>query len=208
MLKYINTVALPFMAAIAIPSAIAEVSFPPPPVEPPPPVPPVEMAKVSPEKPKEMILSCIGCNSNESKTLSFFQDRGIKDKNSLATIMGNIRQESTFVPNICEGGARVPYGSCGGGYGLIQWTSSDRYYGLGKFAYKYGGSPSSLGTQLRYLVNEVQWRRIEPSMMAAGKTIPTYMGYCYSWLGWGIEGPRTRYAYDYAKRMILVPVES
>ncbi len=37
--------------------------------------------------------------------------------------MGNIRQESTFVPNICEGGSRTSWGNCGRGYGLIQWTS-------------------------------------------------------------------------------------
>jgi hypothetical protein len=45
-------------------------------------------------------------------TLAYFQDRGIKDRNALATIMGNIRQESTFVPNICEGGNRTGYYNC------------------------------------------------------------------------------------------------
>ena len=107
--------------------------------------------EVAPEKPKELRLICKGCNENENVTLAFFQDRGIKDRNALATIMGNIKQESGFVPNICEGGARTSYHGCGRGYGLIQWTSANRYYGLGDFAKKYEGNPSTLPTQLRYL---------------------------------------------------------
>jgi hypothetical protein len=68
-----------------------------------------ETKEVVPEKPKVKRLVCKGCNTNETKTVEFLQKRGITDKNALATIMGNIRQESTFTPNICEGGARVPY---------------------------------------------------------------------------------------------------
>ena len=59
--------------------------------------------EVAPPKPKEKRLICKGCNENENVALEYFQDIGIKDRNALATIMGNIRQESTFVPNICEG---------------------------------------------------------------------------------------------------------
>ena len=157
-------------------------------------------------KPKEKRLICKGCNEHENVTLAFFQDRGIKDRNALATIMGNIRQESTFVPNICEGGSRTSWSNCGGGYGLIQWTSANRYYGLGDFAKKYGGSPSSLHTQLRYLTNEVQWQRIKDRMKTPGKSINRYMDYAYSWIGWGHHGARTSYAHDYASRLILVEV--
>ena len=158
-------------------------------------------------KPKEKRLICKGCNEHENATLAFFQDRGIKDRNALATIMGNIRQESTFVPNICEGGARTSYRGCRwGGYGLIQWTSANRYHGLGEFARKYGGSPSSLETQLRYLTTEVQWQRIEDRMKIPGKSINRYMNYAYSWIGWGHHGARTSYAYDYANRLITVEV--
>ena len=56
-----------------------------------------------PEKPKEKRLICKGCNENENATLAYFQSLGVKDRNALATIMGNIRQESTFAPNVCEG---------------------------------------------------------------------------------------------------------
>ena len=162
--------------------------------------------EVAPEKPKEIRLICKGCNENENVTLAFFQDRGIKDRNALATIMGNIKQESGFVPNVCEGGWRTHYSGCGRGYGLIQWTSANRYYGLGDFAKKYEGNPSSLHTQLRYLTNEVQWQRIETRMKTPGKSIDRYMNYAYSWIGWGIHGARTHYAHEYANRMITVEV--
>jgi len=162
--------------------------------------------EVAPEKPKELRLICKGCNEHENATLAYFQDRGIKDRNALATIMGNIKQESGFVPNICEGGWRTHYSGCGRGYGLIQWTSANRYYGLGDFAKKYEGNPSTLHTQLRYLTNEVQWQRIEDRMKTPGKSIDRYMNYAYSWIGWGIHGARTHYAHEYANRMITVEI--
>jgi hypothetical protein len=162
--------------------------------------------EVAPEKPKEKRLICKGCSEHEQLALEFFQDQGIKDRNALATIMGNIKQESMFVPNICEGGSRTRWHNCGRGYGLIQWTSSDRYYGLGEFAKKFGGDPSNIHTQLRYLTNEVQWQRIETRMKTPGKSINRYMDYAYSWIGWGIHGARTSYAHEYANRLITVEV--
>ena len=162
--------------------------------------------EVAPEKPKEKRLICKGCSEHEQLAVDYFQEQGIKDRNALATILGNIKQESMFVPNICEGGSRTQYHHCGRGYGLIQWTSSDRYYGLGDFAKKYGGSPSALPTQLRYLTTEVQWKRIEDRMKTPGKSINRYMDYAYSWIGWGIHGARTSYAHEYASKLITVEV--
>jgi hypothetical protein len=162
--------------------------------------------EVAPEKPREKRLICKGCNEHENAALAYFQGRGIKDRNALATIMGNIRQESTFVPNICEGGSRTSWSNCRGGYGLIQWTSANRYYGLGDFARRIGDSPSSIHTQLRYLTTEVQWKQIEDRMKIPGKSIDRYMDYAYSWIGWGHHGARTSYAYDYANRLILAEV--
>jgi hypothetical protein len=162
--------------------------------------------EVAPEKSKEKRLICKGCSNQEQIALDYFQEVGIKDRNALATIMGNIKQESTFVSNICEGGSRTNYRNCYGGYGLIQWTSANRYYGLGDFAKRYGGSPSSLNTQLRYLTNEVQWKRIEEKMKTPGKSIYSYMNAAYSWIGWGHHGARTSYAYDYASRLVQVEV--
>ena len=162
--------------------------------------------EVAPEKPKEIRLICKGCNENENLTLAFLQEEGITDRNALATIMGNIKQESNFHANICEGGSRTSWNNCYGGYGLIQWTSANRYYGLGDFAKKHGGSPSSLQTQLRYLTNEVQWQRIVDRMKTPGKSINRYMDYAYSWIGWGHHGARTHYAHEYASRLITVEV--
>lgn len=208
------TVALPLLATVTTNAATLPSVFPPPPVSGPPqysiiqeePTLKTATKEVAPEKPKEKRLICKGCNEHENAALAYFQERGIKDRNALATIMGNIRQESTFVPNICEGGSRTSWGNCGRGYGLIQWTSANRYYGLGDFARRIGGSPSSLHTQLRYLTTEVQWKQIEDRMKTPGKSIDRYMNYAYSWIGWGHHGARTSYAYDYANRLILAEV--
>ena len=152
------------------------------------------------EEEKLKRLICKSCNANEQNTLAFLQDKGITDKNALATIMGNIRQESTFIPNICEGGARTSYHNCGGGYGLIQWTNAPRYYGLGRHARSIGGSPSSLSTQLSYLLSEGDWKMVEDRMKTPGKSIDRYMAYARQWIRWGHHGARTDYAYGYASK--------
>ena len=205
-------VALPLLASVTTTSATLPV-FPPPPVQGPPPFAIIKEFEtktatkaVAPEKPKEKRLICKGCSDNENIALNYFQDAGIKDRNALATILGNIKQESMFVPNICEGGSRTSYHSCYGGYGLIQWTSANRYHGLGDFAKRFGGSPSSIYTQLRYLTNEVQWKDIETRMKVPGKSINRYMNYAYDWIGWGIHGARTSYAHEYASKLISVEV--
>jgi hypothetical protein len=207
------TVAMPLLAMVTTTTATLPQVFPPPPANNPPfaivpeePTSKTAIREVAPEKPKEKRLICKGCNEHENTTLAYFQNKGITDKNALATIMGNIRQESTFIPNICEGGSRTSWHNCNGGYGLIQWTSSDRYYGLGEFAKRFGGSPSNIHTQLKYLSNEVQWKRIEHKMKTPGKSIDRYMNYTYTWIGWGHHGSRTHYAYDYARRIIEIEV--
>ena len=165
--------------------------------------------EVAPEKPKEKRLVCKGCNSNETRTLEFLQSRGITDRNALATIMGNIRQESTFFPNICEGGARVSYHQCrSGGFGALQWTNAPRYYGLGKFAAKIGGDPSTLDTQLKYMLYESDWKMIETQMKTPGKSINDYMRLARKWIRWGHTGARVDFAYDYSRRLILSKVDS
>ena len=151
----------------------------------------------------ETVWKCKDCNQTESYTLEYLQKQGIKDKNALATIMGNIKQESDFTPNICEGGSITRYESCGGGYGLIQWTSSDRYYRLGSVARAVGMSPSSLEGQLNYMLSEPQWKGIEYQMKSPGRSIDGYMNVAYRWIGWGIHGARTNFAYRYANKMYL-----
>ena len=152
---------------------------------------------------EEKEWKCPGCNDNEKYVLEQLQKKTkISDRNALATIMGNIKSESNFIPNICEGGARVPYNRCySGGYGLIQWTSTNRYLGLGRFAKKYGYDPSSLEGQTAYMINEYTFQKYLPEFEGTGRTVSQYMVGAYYWLGWGIKGYREQYAYDYTKKM-------
>lgn len=146
---------------------------------------------------------CPDCTPEEKYVLKQLQKTTkISDRNALATILGNIKQESKFTSNICEGGARVSYSDChSGGYGLIQWTSENRYLGLGKFAEKYGCDPSSFECQTRYMINEDIFQNYLPFFEGSGQTVSYYMGAAYKWLGWGIKGPRQTYSYDYVNRL-------
>ena len=147
---------------------------------------------------------CPSCNKNEQYVLDQLQTVAqITDRNALATIMGNIKQESGFVPNICEGGARVPYNRCyRGGYGLIQWTTERRYANLGLFCKKYKCNPSSLEGQTRFMINESQFQKLLPEWRTTGHRVSQYMVPAYYWLGWGIEGDRRMYSYNYSKRLV------
>jgi hypothetical protein len=148
---------------------------------------------------------CETCTPEEQYVLAELQEHTrITDRNALATIMGNIKQESKFIPDICEGGDRVSYSDCrSGGYGLIQWTSLGRYNNLGKFCDKYECDPSSLEGQTRYMINESVFQRYLPEFEGNGGTVTQYMVPSYYWLGWGIKGNRELYAYDYSKKLVL-----
>jgi len=149
---------------------------------------------------------CEDCSPEEQYVLKELQDRTrITDRNALATIMGNIKQESKFIPNICEGGARIPYSDCRvGGYGLIQWTSIGRYKGLGNFAARFcEDGPSTLECQTRYMINEPIFQKYLPMFEGGGQTVSQYMVPAYYWLGWGIKGNREIYAWDYTKKLVL-----
>ena len=163
--------------------------------------PPVEIPKVEFKVPS---WKCPDCTPEEQYVLSELQEHTrITDRNALATIMGNIKQESKFIPNICEGGARVSYLDCRvGGYGLIQWTSLGRYNNLGKFATKYGYDPSTLEGQTAYMINESVFQRYLPMFEGNGQTVSQYMVPAYYWLGWGIKGNREVYAYEYTKQLV------
>ena len=156
-------------------------------------------------KPYEKTWQLPGGTPAEQYVLAELQEKTkISDRNALATILGNIKSESNFHPNICEGGARVPYRDCHrGGYGLIQWTSVNRYDNLGKFCNKYDCDPSSLEGQTRYMINESVFQRYLPEFEGRGKTVDQYMVAAYYWLGWGIKGYRQQYAYEYSKKLVL-----
>ncbi len=167
--------------------------------------PSVPMVESSVE-PYEPSWTCPNCSPEEKHVLEQLQEKTkITDRNALATIMGNIKQESKFIPNICEGGARVSYNRCySGGYGLIQWTTAGRYNNLGKFCTKYDCDPSSLEGQTRYMINENIFQRQLPYFEGSGMTVSYYMNAAYRWLGWGIKGHRELYSYDYTKKLVLV----
>lgn len=164
---------------------------------------PVEPIPVEPYVPT---WKCIDCTPEEQYVLKQLQDKTkITDKNALATILGNIKQESKFHSNICEGGARVSYSDCHrGGYGLIQWTTENRYLGLGLFCQKYNCDPSSLEGQTRYMINEDIFQKYLPMFEGGGQTVRQYMVPAYYWLGWGIKGNREIYSYNYSKKLVLV----
>ena len=149
---------------------------------------------------------CPSCSPEEKYVLKQLQEKTkISDRNALATILGNIKQESNFRSNICEGGARVSYDDCHrGGYGLIQWTSTQRYLGLRYFSNKYGCDPSTLECQTRYMINENQFQKVLPEFEGGGQSISQYMVPAYYWLGWGIKGNREIYAYNYTNKLVLV----
>tara|TARA_X000001036_G_C20560814_1_gene758390 strand:+ start:209 stop:745 length:537 start_codon:yes stop_codon:yes gene_type:complete len=152
----------------------------------------------------ESSWKCPDCSTEEKYVLAQIQERTkITDRNALSAILGNIKQESKFISNICEGGERVTYTNCTvGGYGLIQWTSIGRYKGLGNFCAKYGCDPSSLEGQTRYMINEPIFQKILPEFEGNGQTISQYMVPSYYWLGWGIKGNRELYAYQYSKKLV------
>ena len=195
------------LTASVIPAACAYPSFSdikaPPAVEEP------VVGKVNPEKVKpvevvEKTWKIPSGTRNEQYVLEQLQKKTkIRDKNALATIMGNIRSESQFHANICEGGARVPYSQCRrGGYGLIQWTTAARYNGLGAFCRKYGCDPSSIEGQTRYMINEVHFQKVLPEFEGSGWSVDQYMVPSFYWLGWGIKGNRQTYAYQYTKKLV------
>ena len=164
--------------------------------------PPVEIAVQEYKSPS---WKCPDCTPEEKYILQELQEKTkITDRNALATILGNIKQESKFISNICEGGARVPYDRCRqGGYGIIQWTSENRYLGLGNFAKKYGCDPSEFKCQTRYMINESVFQKYLPMFEGSGESISQYMVPAYYWLGWGIKGNRETYSYNYYHKLVL-----
>jgi len=158
---------------------------------------PEPIAEVS-EPDAEPVITCTGCSPAEKQTLQFFHDKGIKDKYALAMIMGSIKQESRFQPAVCEGGFITSWHGCTrGGYGLIQFTSAHRYYGLGRYARLTGQAPEAAKTQLEYIVTEREWEAAEPIFKKTGLPMNSYDYAGKIWLGYGIKGARLMYAWQY-----------
>jgi hypothetical protein len=148
------------------------------------------------------MITCPDCTPAQQYVLEQLQTSAeVTDRTALAVIMGNIQQESGFRSNVCEGGAIVPYDRClRGGYGLIQWTTTNRYKGLGSFCSKYNCNPSSLEGQTRYMINEMQFRNDLFAFQTPHQTVSYYMNHAWYWLGWGIHGNRTKYTYSFLNK--------
>ena len=145
---------------------------------------------------------CSNCSDDENYVLNALQDRGITDRNALAVILGNIQQESKFDPRICEGGRRTGYHGCyRGGFGLIQFTSTHRYLGLGRYATRNNLDPNLIETQIQYVFTEREWLEAERGFKREGQSVSYYMNYAYRWLGWGVHGARTHYSYQYSGKL-------
>jgi|TARA_X000001036_G_scaffold421417_1_gene443230 hypothetical protein len=149
------------------------------------------------------MIECPQCTVNEQYVLEQLQTSAqVKDRTALAVIMGNIKQESHFKPNVCEGGAIIPYSHCRrGGYGLIQWTSKHRYDGLGVFASANNMDPSSLKAQTAYMIHEMRFRNDLYAFQIEYQQVPYYMNAAYYWLGWGVHGNRTNYTYSFLTKL-------
>ena len=160
---------------------------------------PVVLNEATPqEATKTKVITCSNCSEEENLVLNALQERGITDKNALAVIMGNIRQESRFDSEVCEGGKRTGYHGCHrGGFGLIQFTSTHRYLGLGKYARDNQMDPDEIQTQIQYVFTEREWQEAERGFKREGQSVSYYMNHAYRWLGWGIHGARTHYSHQY-----------
>lgn len=148
-------------------------------------------------------MLCLGCTPKENRALEVLNDKGVTDKKAQAVILGTIKQESKWTPNVCEGGAITSYRGCTrGGYGLIQWTSIHRYNGLGRFAQSRGSKPENFDTQLAYIFKEREWKAVEHVFLTEGLPLHQYENAEYRWIGWGIRGRRNAYTRDYLTRIV------
>ena len=163
---------------------------------------------IQPEPVVEQVIDipevvCNGCSNAEQQTLEFFHDAGVTDKYALAMIMGSIKQESRFQPAVCEGGFITSWQGCTrGGFGLIQFTSSHRYYGLGNYAARTGQPPEALATQLEYIITEREWHSASVIFKREGLPMGSYDYAGKIWLGYGIKGNRLYYAWQYVNKIV------
>lgn len=83
-----------------------------------------------------------------------------------AGIMGNIKQEANFEPDLEEGpGSYARHSVRPVGYGIVQWTGGRRT-ALEKAAKEKGVPVSDLGFQLAYMMQESQSRRVDAWVIA------------------------------------------
>jgi hypothetical protein len=95
-------------------------------------------------------------NDNEEKTWNYLISLGLSDQQT-AGVMGNIMQESSFDPEIMQGGGDSvnPSAAGSGGYGLVQWTPGSKLVS-DLSAASISGDPYALATQLSLIGYEMK----------------------------------------------------
>lgn len=94
-------------------------------------------------------------SNNEEKIFNYLVGRGLKPYQA-AGIMGNMQVESSFNPKALEPNTTGDAPIEGLGYGLVQWTFSDRQAPLIKKAQDSGRKVYDLGLQLEYIFDELE----------------------------------------------------
>lgn len=129
-----------------------------------------------------MDLPSLVGNDNAEKIWNFFIDKGLTAEQT-AGIMGNIRKESNFEPDITEGDPSW----AGAGFGIMQWTGQDkdgdgindldprgpiRRTQLENAAKEAGVQPSDLSFQLAYAYQEIQGMQVGSFGVNNGRAVP------------------------------------
>ncbi len=92
--------------------------------------------------------------ANKDQIWNYFKSKGLSDT-AVAGIMGNIDQESAFMPDANNNNSGANQGAVGGGCrGIVQWCAG-RNEGLEKFAKEKGTDWTCLSTQLDFVWYEV-----------------------------------------------------
>jgi len=105
--------------------------------------------------------SSSGGDSNPERIWKYLESKGLGSA-AIAGIMGNIQQESGFMPNRVQGAGvkTAPEITVDGatGYGLCQWTYPTRQQALLDYARSKGKSSSDMETQLDFMLMEATQR--------------------------------------------------
>jgi hypothetical protein len=91
---------------------------------------------------------------NIKDAYNYFIKVGFKDYQA-AGIIGNLMQESGVDPKAQQDGSNDPNPKNGVGFGIVQWTYSDRQGPLVALAKKRNKPPTDLGVQLEYVMQEL-----------------------------------------------------
>jgi len=99
--------------------------------------------------------SSVQGSENAEIVLKFFTQKGLSLAGA-AGILGNIMHESPGInPKLSQGGSTTSPMTAGVGYGIVQWTTSDRQAKLRELAKNTGRDVGDLGLQLDFVWYEM-----------------------------------------------------